>query len=122
MAEYCRSCGAAMEPGQRFCGACGTEAGGPIPGSIAALPTTASATSGKAVAAAVLGVAGFLVLPIVCSILAIVLAGQARREIADDPRLGGAGLATTGLVLGWLGLVLGVLGMLFVWVAFSQLH
>jgi uncharacterized OB-fold protein len=122
VAAFCANCGAAMTPGQRFCGACGAEAGGPVPGSVAAPPATASTTSGKAIASVALAVAGFVMLPIVCSILAVVLGSQARREIDADPRLGGQSLATTGIVLGWLGLVMSVLGLLFVLLFLAQMH
>ena len=68
-------------------------------------------TSGKAVAALVLGVAGFFVFPIVCSILAIVFGRQAREEIRRDPRLSGDGLAQAGEILGWVGIALGVVAL-----------
>jgi hypothetical protein len=48
------------------------------------------------------------------SILAIVFGRQAKREIAERPGLGGAGLATAGIVLGWVGLALVALAVLFI--------
>jgi len=50
----------------------------------------------------------------VLSILAIVFGHQAKREIAERPGLGGAGLATAGIVLGWIGVALVVLAVLFI--------
>jgi hypothetical protein len=66
------------------------------------------ARSGKAVAALVLGIAGLLIAPIVCSTLAIVFGVLARRDIDQRPALTGRGLATAGIVLGVLGLALGL--------------
>jgi sugar (pentulose or hexulose) kinase len=60
-------------------------------------------TSGKAIASLVLGIGGFVIFPLVLSILAIVFGRSAKREIAERPGLGGAGLATAGIVLGWIG-------------------
>jgi hypothetical protein len=74
--------------------------------------------SGKATAALVLGVLGIVFCPIVFSVLALVFGHQGRREIdASGGRISGRGLATAGIILGWVGLViwalliaLGVLG------------
>ncbi|HEV8451763.1 MAG TPA: DUF4190 domain-containing protein [Gaiellales bacterium] len=71
-------------------------------------------TSGKAIASLVLGIGGFVILPVVLSILAIVFGRSAKREIAERPGLGGAGLATAGIVLGWIGVALTVLAVLLV--------
>jgi Domain of unknown function (DUF4190) len=71
-------------------------------------------TSGYAVASLVFGVLGFLVLPIVLSILAIVFSRSAEGEIRRDPAVGGEGLARAGFVLGVIGLVIQVVGLLLV--------
>jgi hypothetical protein len=52
-----------------------------------------------------LGIAGLFVLPIVCSLAAIVLGVQARREIDADPALGGRGTAQAAVVLGVIGII-----------------
>jgi uncharacterized protein DUF4190 len=70
-------------------------------------------TNGKAVASLACGIGGFVILPLALSILALVFGYQARRELAERPGEGGAGLATAGIVLGWLGVVIGALGLLF---------
>ena len=75
---------------------------------------SAGETSGKAIASLVLGIGGFVIFPFVLSILAIVFGHQAKREIAKRPGLGGAGLATAGIVLGWIGVALVVLAVLFI--------
>jgi hypothetical protein len=61
----------------------------------------------------VLGIGGFVIFPVVLSIVAIVLGRSAKREIAERPGLGGAGLATAGIVLGWVGVALTVVAVLF---------
>jgi hypothetical protein len=79
---------------------------------------TAPTASGKATAALVLGVLGFVFCPIIFSVLALVFGHQGRNEIdGSGGRISGRGLATAGIILGWVGLViwalliaLGVLG------------
>ena len=75
---------------------------------------SAGETSGKAIASLVLGIGGFVIFPVVLSILAIVFGRSAKREIAERPGLGGNGLATAGIVLGWVGVALTVVAVLFV--------
>jgi hypothetical protein len=113
-ANFCSSCGSEIAPGQRFCPSCGRAVGGPVAGSVGSMRESAAQTSGKAVASLVLGVAGFLVLPVVCSVLAIVLGTQAKHEIKADPRLGGEGMARAGVILGWVGVVFSVVAVLLV--------
>jgi hypothetical protein len=61
-------------------------------------------TSGKATAALVLGICGLVVCPFILSVVAVVVATQARAEIRESRgRLGGAGSAQAGLILGWVG-------------------
>jgi hypothetical protein len=63
----------------------------------------AAPTSGMAIAALIMGLAGWTVLPWVGSVLAIVFGYAARNEIRRRPgEMTGEGLATAGLVLGWL--------------------
>jgi Domain of unknown function (DUF4190) len=69
----------------------------------------AARSSGKAVASMVLGICGlvlgFLFLPIICCVLAIVFGSLALQDIsAEGGRLGGHGQAVAGLVLGIVGL------------------
>ena len=74
----------------------------------------AQRTSGYAIASLILGIAGFVVFPIVPSILAVVFGQKAREELRREPTLGGEGLATAGIVLGWVGI--GIVGLLvLVW-------
>ena len=58
-------------------------------------------TSGFAIAAAPIG-----------SVLGVIFGRRAKREIeASGGRLGGSGLATAGIILGWIGIVLTVLAV-----------
>jgi uncharacterized Zn finger protein (UPF0148 family) len=84
-------------------------------------PASAVQTSGMAIASLVMGIAGWTVLPLLGSILAIVFGYAARNEIRRRPgELTGEGMAVAGLVLGWLmvgisllALCLGVLGFCY---------
>ena len=71
-------------------------------------------TSGQAIAALILGIASFVVCPIVPAIIALILASSAKREIrASGGALEGESLATAGKVLAIINLALGVLGLAF---------
>src|ERR1700691_160788 len=107
-----------------FCPRCGTQntdkaidcagwgdslAAGTVSGAAASIPSTAAAqpvignppTSGKAIASLVCGIFGFFLV----SIAAVILGHLAHSEIRKSAgRLGGAGIATAGLVLGYLGI------------------
>jgi hypothetical protein len=61
-------------------------------------------TSGKAVAALVLGIGGWLVAPFILSVLGIVFGALARKEIANDPAIGGRAMANWGFWLSITGL------------------
>ncbi len=69
-------------------------------------PVLAPRTNGMAIAALACGIGGFFVFP--ASFAAVVLAHIARREIRRTGEAGD-GMATAGLVLGYIGSVLGVL-------------
>jgi len=71
-------------------------------------------TEGTAVASLVLGIAGFVVCPLICSVLAIVFGTQAKNKIRQDPSLQGEGMAQAGFVLGIIGLALGVILLIVV--------
>ena len=73
--------------------------------------TSAGRTNGKAIASLVLGIIGVTGIPFVASIIAIILGYIARREIAEHGEEG-RGLATAGIILGWVGVVLVLAGAL----------
>jgi hypothetical protein len=73
-------------------------------------------TNGSATAALVLGICGFVICPLIPSVLAIVYGKKARHEIAaSGGRQTGGSQATAGIVLGWIGIGLCVLlGLLLI--------
>ena len=69
-------------------------------------------TSGSATAALILGICGFVVCPLICSIAAIFVARSAYREIdGSGGRIGGRSMAQAGLILGWIGVGLCLLSI-----------
>ena len=72
-------------------------------------------TESKAIAVLVLGIASFLVLPVIPAVVALALAPAARRTIRESGgRLTGEGLVTGGVVAAWVNIGLAVLAMLIV--------
>lgn len=115
---FCRNCGMANPDSRQFCSKCGkplpssaaartTPVPLPVPGNSSETPppfTGSSPTSGKAIASLVCGIFLFF-LP--ASIAAIILGHISLSEIRNSAgRIGGKGLAVTGLVLGYLGLLI----------------
>lgn len=82
-------------------------------------------SSGTATAALVLGICGFVVCPLICSIAAIICGNIALNEIdRSGGRVTGRDMAKAGLILGWIGVTLCVIGALvlagfIVWAADS---
>jgi hypothetical protein len=74
----------------------------------------AQRTSGYAIAALVLGIAGFFVFPLIPSILAVVFGTKAKDEIRANPAVGGDGIATAGVILGWVGIAITAVGLVVV--------
>jgi hypothetical protein len=72
-------------------------------------------TPGSATAALILGICGLLVCPIICAPLALIYGNKARNEIdGSGGRLGGRGMATAGVVLGWIGIAWAVLWIIYI--------
>ena len=68
-------------------------------------------TSNTAIVSLVFGILGWVVLPFIGAIIAVISGHMARNEIrASNDQLGGRGLATAGLVLGYLQIGLFLLG------------
>lgn len=129
----CGNCLTSLTPETRFCPTCGMAVGSPL----AQAPTTPApvvqpapvpasqyapieqpvppaspqqqyapaqtSTNGLAIASLVLGLTGI-------SIVGLVLGYIARKQIRESGgRQDGAGLATAGIVLGWIGTILGII-------------
>jgi hypothetical protein len=72
-------------------------------------------TNGKATAALILGILGLVFCPFICSVLALVFGYQARGEIdRSGGRQGGRGLATAGVITGWIGIAITLLFVLLI--------
>ncbi len=109
----CSQCGQAMPEGATFCSNCGrpsllTNVGlaGLPPQTSAGVPApvTAEKTSGMAIASLIFGIL-FLFFPL--SLLAVIFGHVSLSQIKKSAgRLGGRGLAITGLVLGYLGIAM----------------
>lgn len=70
-------------------------------------------SSGTATASLVLGICGFVVCPLICSIAAVICGHIAIKEIdRSGGRLTGRDMAKAGLILGWVGIALCILGIL----------
>jgi type IV pilus assembly protein PilA len=114
---FCRNCGMANTDSGQYCSKCGqplpaaaartAPAPTPVPGGSFATPPHVARDApinGKAIASLVCGIFTFF-LP--ASIAAIILGHLSLSEIRKSAgRIGGQGIAITGLVLGYLGLVI----------------
>jgi hypothetical protein len=86
------------------------------------LPPSALPTSTMALVSLIAGILGLTLFPVIGSIIAIVTGMQARGETrTNPPRASGDGLATAGIIMGWIGVGLGVLGICIACVAFLPL-
>ena len=74
--------------------------------------TTPAPNSTMAIVSLIAGITGFSVVPVIGSIVAVVTGHMAKKEIRESGgTIGGEGLATFGLVLGYAGLAIGVIGI-----------
>lgn len=105
MASFCAGCGNSVAADDKFCRTCGrvvSDGAGAMPGASAPpVPVANAETSGKAIASLICGL--FFFLPPL-SIAAVILGHLSLSEIRKSTgRLKGDGLATAGLVLGYIG-------------------
>ncbi len=136
----CPNCGATVTQGQRFCDNCGMRLGAdatlsegqplnapigqpPIPPSVPVQPGAYQTqpdtyvpqvvpNSNMAIISLVAGVLSWVMLPLIGAVVAVVCGHLARKEIRESGgRLAGQGMATAGLVLGYIQIALAVLGL-----------
>ena len=91
----------------------------------APLPTSTMATVSM-----ISGIVGFLFLPLIASVIALITGYMARKETRSvPPTASGDGMATAGIVMGWIQVGLAVVGVCCViayfgffaaWIASSQ--
>lgn len=105
MASFCAGCGNSVAADDKFCRSCGrvvSDGAGVMPGAgVPPVQAGPAETSGKAIASLICGL--FFFLPPL-SIAAVILGHLSLSEIRKSAgRLKGDGLATAGLVLGYIG-------------------
>jgi uncharacterized membrane protein YjgN (DUF898 family) len=123
---FCFKCGSAMPDGTSTCSNCGTPAA-PMASAIApppapanvlpgnALPVVApqyivAPTEDKAIISMILGILALVSFSILAGIPAIILGKMSRDNIrASSGRLSGEGMATAGIVMGWVSV--GIVGL-----------
>jgi hypothetical protein len=127
----CPECGFENPEGSKFCENCGIElapsspAKGeeieekalaqPVQPSQQITVTTGPPSSGLAIASLVLGILGWVFLPIIGHALAVIFGHMAKSEIRNSGgQLGGEGMATAGLVLGYSGLGIACLATILI--------
>jgi uncharacterized membrane protein YjgN (DUF898 family) len=128
---FCFKCGSAMPDDAKSCPNCGTPAPAtagtvmppPAPGNVpsgSALPAVApqyvvAPTEDKAIISLVLGILALVSFSILAGIPAIILGRMSRNNIrASAGRLSGEGMATAGIVMGWVSIALAGLAVLVV--------
>ncbi len=89
-------------------------------GTPAGYPPPAAPSSSTATISLIMGILGLTLLPVLGSIVALFTGYSARNEINQSGgMIGGSGMATAGLILGWIGVVLGALTCCGVVIAFG---
>ncbi|MFQ6102403.1 MAG: DUF4190 domain-containing protein [Anaerolineae bacterium] len=82
-------------------------------------PPAVPPTSGMAIGSLIASILGLTLFPTIGSIIGLILGYMARSQIRDSRQtMSGEGLATAGIILGWIGIALAVIGiclMILVW-------
>jgi len=109
---FCSNCGIQIPKETPYCIKCGVSTGKTF---IYESPKT----SGMAIASLICSVVGFFICFFVGQILGIIFGYQARKEIQESQgRLTGEGLATAGIIVGWIGIALDIL-IIAIWGLFG---
>lgn len=109
---FCHQCGGSLADNARFCPACGALKGsqsGPIVPAQPTLPAAQGApqTESMAIVSLVLGILSLTVFHFLAGIPAIIVGRSARAKIRAYPQqLTGEGMATAGIVMGWISVVI----------------
>ena len=75
-------------------------------------PPAVLPTSTLALVSLISGILGFTLLPLIGSIVAVITGMMARGETrGSPPTASGDGLATAGIIMGWIGIALNVCGL-----------
>jgi hypothetical protein len=108
--EFCQNCLVDIQ-GQKYCGSCKVMAlQGKTPTAVMNYQEAVGNQPNKlAKEALTYGIVSLLCCGIILGPIAIVKANQAKAAIAQDPNLGGAGMATAGMILGVIGTIGGIL-------------
>jgi hypothetical protein len=81
---------------------------------------SAPQTPGSATAALILGICSLLICGPICGPLAIIYGNKAKREIAgSNGNLTGGGMATAGVIMGWIAVALTIIAVLIIIVAIA---
>lgn len=112
---YCTNCGTQNPDESSFCNKCGNKLAPqqsmPQQPQVAAAP--ARKTNGLAIAALILGIAGFIPPLAICSIPAIILGAIALNQIKKEPGVEGKGMALAGIICGSIALFLWICLIIF---------
>lgn len=110
---FCPQCGTENPDEATACSNCGSSLQLPSPDTTQPPRASAPPSSNMALVSLIMGILGWLVLPIIGSVLAVVFGHAALGEIdRSEGQIGGRGMAQVGLVLGYVALGLSVLGII----------
>lgn len=111
---YCNNCGIQNPDDSIFCGNCGKRltASQASAQNYQANTLPPQKSNGMAVAAMVLGIAGFIIW--ICCIPAVILGIVSLNQIKNNPEMEGKGMAMAGIICGGIVLILGILAIIFI--------
>ena len=77
-------------------------------------PTSPPQQSGLAVASLICGILGLVGTGPITGIVAIITGHMAKKQIRQNPQMTGSGMATAGLIMGWLATIIGIIAVIVV--------